>query len=157
MSNSNVCPLIWMFTSKTSLSKLENIQLNVLLDVYMMIIIRAILICYITLTYPELRLWSCDISQLKFFKCVKEISPAYLNAMITRKECAHALRDSAIWVRPNVNLTQYGLKSFKSYGARIWNNLPTSYKANISLYEFKTVVISWDGPKCKCCVWDLYT
>ena len=158
MSNFNVCPLIWMFTSKTSLSKLENIQLNV----------RALRCVhddhqsgYTDLLHnadiPGIKIMVLRYLAIQFFKCVKEISPAYLNAMITRKECAHALRDSAILVRPNVNLTQYGLKSFKSYGARIWNNLPTSYKANISLHEFKTVVISWDGPKCKRCVWDLYT
>ena len=51
-----------MFTSKTSLSKLENIQ-NVHLNLYLMIINRAILICYIMLRYPELKSWSCDISQ----------------------------------------------------------------------------------------------
>ena len=92
---------------------------------------------------------------IKVFKCVKEISPVYLNAMFIRKECPYALRDNSILVRPN--LTQYGLKSFKSYGAKIWNNLLTSFKANISLDEFKTIIKSWDGPKCKCSVCDLYT
>ena len=53
-----------MFTSKTSLSKLENIQ-NVLLDLYLMTINRAILICYRMLMYLEIKLCSYDISQLK--------------------------------------------------------------------------------------------
>ena len=66
MYNFNYCPLIWMFTSKTSLSKLENIKKNGLSDLYLMTINRAILICYRMLLYPELRLCSCDISQLKF-------------------------------------------------------------------------------------------
>ena len=93
---------------------------------------------------------------IEVFKCVKEISPAYLNAMFTRKECPYALRDNSILVGPKVNLTQYGLKSFKN-GANIWNYLPTSIKANISLDEFKTIIKLWDGPKCKCPVCDLYT
>ena len=92
---------------------------------------------------------------IEAFKCGKEISPAYLNVMFTRKECPYALRDNSILVRPKVNLTQYGLKSFKSYGAKIWNNLPTSFKANMSLDELKTIIELWDGPKCKCPVCDL--
>ena len=94
---------------------------------------------------------------IEVFKCVNEISPAYLNDMFTRKQCPYALRDSSILVRPKVNLTQYGLKSFKSYGAKIWNILPRSFKADISLNEFKTMIKSWDGPKCKCSVCDIYT
>ena len=34
-----------------------------------------------------------------------------------------------------------------------WNQLPISYKAGISFNEFKTLIKSWDGPKCKCSVW----
>ena len=93
---------------------------------------------------------------IEMFKCIKGINPAYLNAMFTRKECPYALRDSSILVRPKVKLTQYGLKSFKSYGAKIWNILPTSYKADISLDEFKSLIKSWDGPKCKLCLWPVH-
>ena len=77
--------------------------------------------------------------------------------MFMRKECPYALRDGSILMRPKVNLTQHGLKSFRSYGAKIWNHLPVSFKARISLDEFKTLIKSWDGPKCKCSVCALYT
>ena len=156
MSNFNYCPVIWMFTSKTSLSKLENIQKRAF---------RFVLDDYQT-GYPDL-LQNANVPGIKImvlrylaievFKCVNEISPAYLNDMFTRKQCLYALRDNSILVRPKVNLTQYGLKSFKSYGAKIWNILPRSFKADISLNEFKTMIKSWDGPKCKCSVCDIYT
>ena len=137
-----------MFTRKTSLSKLENIPKRAL---------RFVLNDYQS-GYTDL-LHNAKVPGIKImvevFKCVNEISPAYL--MFIRKECPYALRDNSILVRPKVNLTQYGLKSFKSYGAKILNNLPTSFKANISLDEFKTIIKSWDGPKCKCSVCDLYT
>ena len=156
MYNFNYCPLIWMFTSKTSLSKLENIQnraLGFVLNDYQS--------GYTDLLHnakvPGIKIMVLRYLAIEVFKCVKEISPAYLNAMFIRKECPYALRDNFILVRPKVNLTQYGLKSFKRYGAKIWNNLPTSFKANISLDEFKTIIKSWDDPKCKCSVCDLYT
>ena len=116
MSNFNYCPLIWMFTSETSLYKLENIQKRALRFVlHLMNTNRVILICYIMLTYPELKWWSCDISQSKFLNVwksiIKEITggPVCLNAMFIRKECPYALRDSSILIRPKVNLTHYGL------------------------------------------------
>ena len=92
----------------------------------------AILICYRMLVYRESKLWSYDI-----FKCVNEISPVYLNAIFARKPSPYALRDSSILVRP-----KYGLKSFKSYGAKIWNILPRSYKGDISL---KTNLKQWSN------------
>ena len=132
--NFNYCPVIWMFTSKTSLSKLKNIQKRAL---------RFVLDDYQT-GYPDLlqnanapgiKIMVLRYLAIEVFKCVNEISPAYLNDMFTRKQCPYALRDSSIF----------------------WNILPRSFKADISLNEFKTMIKSWDGPKCKCSVWDIYT
>ena len=155
MSNFNYCPLIWMFTSKTSLSKLENIQkraLRFVLDDYQSdyndLLQNA--------NVPGIKIMLLRYLAIEVFKCINEINPAYLNEMFIRKECPYALRDSSILMRPKVNLTQYGLKSFRSYGTKIWNHLPVSYKARISLSEFKTLIKSWDGPKCKCSVCALY-
>ena len=155
MSNFDYCPLVWMFTSKTSLSKLENIQKRVL-----RFVVDDYQSGYTDLlqngNVPGIKTMVLRYLAIEMFRCIKQINPAYLNAMFTRKECPCALRDSSILVRPKVKLTQYGLKFFKSCCAKIWNILPTSYKADISLDEFKTLIKSWDGPKCKCSACDLY-
>ena len=128
-----------MSTSKTSLFKLENIQKHAL---------RFVLDDYQTdytdlpqnASVPGIKIMVLRYLTIEVFKCIHEISPVCLNAMFTRKQCPYALRDSSISVRPKVNLTQYGLKSFKSYGVKIWNTLPTSYKADVSFNGFKTMI-----------------
>ena len=60
-------------------------------------------------------------------------------------------------MRPNANLTQCGLKSFKSFGVKIWNHSLLSCMAGISLDEFKTLVKPWHDPKCKSAVCAVYT
>ena len=52
------------------------------------------------------------------------MNPQYLNEMITLKKCTYDLRDNSVLERPAARLTNYCLKSFKSYGAKIWNLLP---------------------------------
>ena len=156
MYNFNYCPLMWMFTSKTSLSKLENIQkraLRFVLDDYQS--------GYADLlqnanNVPGIKIMLLRYIAIEVFKCINEINPAYLNAMFIRKDCPYALRDGSILMRPKVNLTHYGLKSFRSYGAKIWNHLPVSYKDRTSLNEFQKMIKSWDGPKCKGSVCALY-
>ena len=97
MSNFNYCPLIWMFTSKTSLSKLENIQKLALrwfvLDGYQ----SGYTDLLQNANVPWIKIMLLRDLTIEVFRCINEINPAYLNAMFIRKECPYALRDSSIW------------------------------------------------------------
>ena len=88
------------------------------------------------LTYLASQLWSNKISQLKTSSVSTKL------ALFTSIPCpcamnVHPLRDSSILTVPKMNLNQYGLKSFNSYGVKMWNPLPISYEADISLDELK--------------------
>ena len=134
MSNFNYCPVIWMFTSKASLSKLESLQKRAL---------RFVLNDYES-TYQNL-LHNCNVPGIKIlllrnlaievYKCVTKINSAYLNEMFSVKKCPYDLRDDFIVERPRVNSVNFGLKSFESYGAKIWNALPKSYKSVFSIHD----------------------
>ena len=123
ISNFNYCPVVWMFTSKSSLNKLENIQKRAL---------RFVCNDFI-FNYSELlekcgsqgvKLMTLRCMAIEVYKCVNNMNPQYLNEMFTLKKCPYDLRDNSLLERPAARLTNYGLKSIKSYGAKIWNLLP---------------------------------
>ena len=83
------------------------------------------------LTYRESKLWSYDISQLKSLNVLTKL--VLFTSMQTMSVCI----EGQLYIgKTESELTQYSLKSFKSYGTKIWNTLPTSYKADIPLNEF---------------------
>ena len=137
ISNFNYCPVVWMFTSKSSLNKLENIQKPAL---------RFVCNDFVS-NYSELlekcgsqgvKLMTLRCMAIEVYKCVNNMNPQYLNEMFTLKKCTYDLRDNSLLERPAARLTKYGLKSFKSYGAKIWNLLPATYKMGCHLIHSKT-------------------
>ena len=103
-------------------------------------------------SYHDL-LIQCEVSGIKIvtlrllaievFKCVNKLNPEYLNEMFTIKKCPYDFRDTSILERSKSNTTKYGLKSFRNYGAKIWNLLPNICKSVISLGDFKNIIKSW--------------
>ena len=95
MSNFNDCPVVWMFTSKSSLSKLEDIKKRAL---------RFVLDDY-TSDYHEL-LNKADVPRVKTMafrylaievcKCVNGLNHKYLNHLFTIKKCKNDLLDDSL-------------------------------------------------------------
>ena len=106
---------------------------------------------------PGIRINLLRCLAIEVFKCVNGLNPDYLNKMIHKKSSPYELRDTSILSIPKVNYTHYGLKTLSGYGAIIWNTLPVSLKSGLSLYEFKQMIKSWDGPSCCCSICILYT
>ena len=44
----------------------------------------------------------------------------------------------------------YGECSLKVLGPNIWNALPIEFKSSNSLSVFKSLLKTWDGPRCDC-------
>ena len=85
-------------------------------------------------------------------ECINGLNPKYLNDLFIVKKCKYNLRDDSVMTRNKVQTTNYGLKSFKDYGAKMWNVLPDCCKGDVSLDEFKVLIKSRNGPKCSCSV-----
>ena len=132
MSNFNYCPIVWMFSSKRSFTAIENIQKRAL---------RFVSNDF-TSNFQELlndsgvsgiRIMTLRLLAIEVYKCVKKFNPEYLNDIFILKKSPYDLRDDSILVRPKVNTTNYGLKSFRNYGSKIWNILPPSFKKSLNI------------------------
>ena len=58
------------------------------------------------------------------YKCIIGLNPKYLNDLITVKMCKCDLRGDSVINRNKVQTPNYGLKSFKDNGVKIWDLLP---------------------------------
>ena len=98
-----------MFTSKSSLPKLEDIQRRAL---------RFVLDDY-TSDYHELlnkadvpgvKIMALRYLAIKVYKCVNGLNPKYLYDLFTMKKCKYDLRDDSLINRNKVSTINHGLK-----------------------------------------------
>ena len=131
ISNFNYFPLVCMFSSKKSLTNIENIQKRAL---------RFGNNNY-TSSFQELltnnglsgiRIMTLRSLAIEVYKCVKQINPVYPNNMFTRKGCPYEFRNDELLVRSKMNTINYGLKSVRNYGSKIWKILPQTYKEAVT-------------------------
>ena len=141
---------------KNSLSKLESIQKRALRFVpddytsdYVELLDKA--------NVPGMTIMALRYLAIEVYKCINGINPKYLNDLFTIKERKYELRNVSIIDRDKVQTTNHGLKSFKDYGANIWNSLPNSCKSAILVEDLNMLIKSWNGPKCSCSVCLLFT
>ena len=84
MSNFDYCPIVWMFTGKKSLDRIENIKKHAL---------RFVLDDYgssyhdllIQTEVPGIKIMTLRLLAIEVFKCVNKLNPEYLNEMFTIK------------------------------------------------------------------------
>ena len=127
---------MWIFTSKSSLSKLETIQKRIL---------RFVLDDYAS-DYYDLQT-KADLHGMKIMasrflvievnKWINGLNPKYLNDLFIVNKCKYDLWEDFAINRSKIQTTSYGLKSFKAYGAKIWNLLPDCCKGAISWMNLK--------------------
>ena len=85
MSDFNCCPIIWMFTSKMSFSKLETLQkrtLRFVLNDYESSYNNLLQNCNV----PEDKILTLRNLAIEVYECVTKRNPAYLNEMSNVKK-----------------------------------------------------------------------
>ncbi len=84
------------------------------------------------------------------FKSLKNVIPSFMKEMFNVKETCYNLSDSSLMCLQSFNKIMYGKPTFKYYGSHLWNILPNDIKKCMDPDTFKTLIMSWDGPRCQC-------
>ena len=137
VSNFQYCNIVWMFTSKTSLKKLD--RLNE----------RAIRLVYNDKSTNYQRLMSenkhLDIYKLcmksllcTMYKIWNNVSPTYISDIFRKNAISnYNLRDDKKFILPLYTCKKFGYHCIDYIGAKAWNDLPTHIKARDTLPSFK--------------------
>ena len=145
LSNFNYCPLVWHFCSSESMKKQERIQerslrflLNDHTSDYEQLLLAA---GKTTLEIKKLKMLATEI-----FKTINDLNPSFMKEIFT----LNTRRDASKLVVQSQSSKKYGTDTLRSLGPKIWNSLPNETRTSNSLFSFKELIKTWDGPNCKC-------
>ena len=149
MSNFNYCPLTWHFCGEKNTKKIEKIQERALRFIY-----RDYDSSYESLLLksqlPSLKVRRLRAIALEAFKILNNLSPVYLNDLLTFKNLSYSFRYTKTVEIPQVRTNRYGARSFRSTAAKMWNKLPQHFREITSYNVFKNQVNSWSGEASVC-------
>ena len=153
VSNFNYGPLVWYFTSRESMNKMQKIQERVLRFVlkdstsdYNILLSKC--------AVDSFRISSLKAMAVEIYKILNDKSPEYLS-LFSKAYIPYSLRDNNKLIQQKMRTTTFGIKSFSYYGAYLWNSLPIDIKSAVTIANFKTLVKNWQGPSCHCPVCQL--
>ena len=154
MSNFDYCPIVWFFTSRASITKMEKIQERAL-----RFVLKDSRSSYEemlgNLKVDSIRMNGLKKLSIEIHKLLNGLSPDYLSVIFERSKKPYGVRDNNKLIQPIKKSTNNGLKSFHYFGAHVWKILPTDIKNSLSTCEFKNLIQLWPGPSCNCTVYTL--
>ena len=149
LSNFNYCPLVWHFCGETNTKKIEKIQERALRFIYSdhsssydSLLVKSHL--------PSLRVRRQRAVALEAFKILNNLSPVYLNDLLTFKHHYYSFRYTKTVEVPHVKTVKYGTRSFRSTAAKIWNSLPQHMRDISDFNAFRNQVNAWSWGTCSC-------
>ena len=104
-----------------------------------------------TLHFKRIKALSCEI-----FKTLNDLNPSFMEDHLSLKEVSYEFRDESKLILPKFNTVRYGKNTFTYYGAHIWNLVPGSFKKTADINVFKSLLKTWEGPKCQCNLCDVF-
>lgn len=152
LSTFNYCPLIWMFGSKHSNSKVDKIHKRALCAVYQQ---------HDRSFEQLLRLdkgVSVHVKNLKtlmieVFKSINRLNPEFMWDLFVKNKSRYNLRSGNTLVLPPTNTVRHGSNSLLFKSSLLWNSLSVELKTSNSLSEFKSKIKSkWFGKNCTCLI-----
>ena len=127
-SNFNYCSLVWMFSSKRSLNKIENLQTQALR--YELLLEKS--------GKPTMNLARERLLCIEVYKTLNSLNPCFMQELFKLRETNRNVRNKYKLNLniPVVNQVNYGTKSLRRFGPKIWNSLPHHVKSAENLETF---------------------
>ena len=141
-SNFSYCPVAWLFCGRQNSNKLEKLQERAIRIVFDDFSSSYELLCERANTLP-LSCYRLRFLGIEMYKCIKETNSTYLNDLFCEQASDYQLRDSSRLIQSILNTFKFGSKSFRYFGAKLWNVLPVDIKQSESLSMFKTRITKW--------------
>ena len=151
MANFNYCPLVWIFSSASSLKKIENLQK------------RALKFLYngYEISYEELLLKSgratMNVNRLRIlcieiYKTINNLNPEFMRDLFSLRETSRLIREKYMLNLsiPVHNQVTFGSKSFRVFRPKVWNSLPYHIKSSENLESFKMIIKQWNDTRSSC-------
>ena len=140
-SQTEYCPLVWGFCSRTSMGKLERLNGRV-----------SDLIYDQGNELPKsIHRIQCERLLKEVFKTIHGLNPSYMKDIFAvRDSHAYSLRNSCSLVRNGVKTVKYGLQTFSYIGAQLWDCLPDHVRTSDSFVEFSSGICKLPSLQCKC-------
>ncbi len=83
-------------------------------------------------------------------KSFNNLNPTSKNQMFEAKTISYDLRNSNVLFQLKCQKVTYGNHTLKMYESQIRNLLPNETKLYTVFDKFKSLLKSWEGPKCQC-------
>ena len=147
LSNFNYCPLIWMFSGKSSNNEIKRIHkraLRVLLDDY-------------GSTFEELlqkrgmytiHAKNLQTLLLEVYKWLTSKNLSFLWDLFERRPTNYNLSKKDLVQLPSTKTVRYGLNSLRFRGSMLWNTLSDIIKSAKNDRQFKNRFKDWTGSTC---------
>ena len=134
--------MAWLFCGSKNSNKLEKLQERALRLVFDDFSSSYEFLCERANNLP-LSFYRVRFLGIEMYKCIKETNPTYLNDLFCEQTSDCQLRDSSRLIQPKFNTFKFGFKSFRYFGAKLWNVLPVDIKQSGSLSIIKTRITKW--------------
>jgi len=149
------CPLLWMFSGKTSNNRINKLHERALRVVY----------SDYNSTFDDLLRRDGSVSihdrnirilATELFKVKNNLSNHIMNDIFELRNLNYNIRSQSDFLSKQVNTVNYGLKSLKYLGPKIWNFVPFDIRESQSLHEFRRKIKLWVPENCPCPICRVY-
>ena len=148
MSNFNHCRLVWHLCGEVTTKKIEKIQ-----DRALRVIYQDYTSSYDTLLIKsQLPSFRVRRGQQRWRRLKSNQTPVYLSDLLLFKSHSHSFRYTNTVEVSQVRTSTYGVRSFRSTAAKMWNSLPQQFREITTVEQCKDCVSMCSNMRALVCV-----